>query len=54
MKLFVSESELILIDRDFIVSCSVLLGGRLVRSGMIYWSWYAEGLVAVGVVYISC
>ena len=27
-----------------------LLGGRLVRSGMIYWSQCMEGLIVMGVV----
>jgi hypothetical protein len=31
-----------------------LLGGRLVRSGVIYWSRCTEGLVVVYVVYICC
>ena len=30
-----------------------LLGGRLVVSGVIYWSQYIEGSVYVGVVYIG-
>ena len=30
----------------------VLLGGRLVRSGMIYWSQCMEGLIVMGVVYV--
>ena len=31
-----------------------LLGGRLVRSGVIYWSQCVEGLIVMGVVYIGC
>ena len=31
-----------------------LLGGRLVRSGVIYRSRCVEGLIVVGVVYIGC
>jgi hypothetical protein len=31
-----------------------LLGGRLVRSGMIYWSQCVEGLIVMGVVCIGC
>jgi hypothetical protein len=30
-----------------------LLGGRLVRSGVIYWSQCVEGLIVMGVVYIA-
>ena len=30
-----------------------VLGGRLVRSGVIYWSQYVEGLIVMGVVYIA-
>ena len=32
----------------------VLLGGRLVRSGVIYWSQCVEGSVVVCIVYIGC
>ena len=32
----------------------LLLGGRLVRSGVIYWSQCVEGSVVVCRVYISC
>ena len=31
-----------------------LLGGRLVKSGVIYWSRCVEGLIVMGVVYIGC
>ena len=31
-----------------------LLGGRLVRSGVIYWSQCVEGSVVVYIVYIGC
>ena len=31
-----------------------MLGGRLVVSGVIYWSQCVEGLISVGVVYIGC
>jgi hypothetical protein len=30
-----------------------MLGGRLVRSGVIYWSQYVEGLIVMGVVCIA-
>ena len=30
-----------------------VLGGRLVRSGVIYWSQCVEGLIVMGVVYIA-
>ena len=32
----------------------VVLGGRLVVSGVIYWSRCIEGLVVVYIVYIGC
>ena len=31
-----------------------LLEGRLVVSGMIYWSQCMKGLIVVGMVYIGC
>ena len=31
----------------------IVLGGRLVRSGVIYWSQCVEGLIVMGVVYIA-
>ena len=31
-----------------------LLGGRLARSGVIYWSQCVEGSVVVYIVYIGC
>ena len=31
-----------------------VLLGRLVRSGVIYWSRCVEGLIVMGVVYIGC
>ena len=33
---------------------ALLLGGRLVRSGVIYWSQCVESLIVMGVVYIGC
>jgi hypothetical protein len=33
---------------------TAVLGGRLVRSGVIYWSQCVEGLIVMGVVYIGC
>ena len=31
-----------------------VLGGRLVVSGVIYWSWCVEGSVVECIVYIGC
>jgi hypothetical protein len=31
-----------------------MLGGRLVRSGVIYWSQCVEGLIVMCMVYIGC
>ena len=33
-------------------SMMIMLGGRLVRSGMIYWSQCMEGLIVMGVLYV--
>ena len=30
----------------------IMLGGRLVRSGVIYWSQCMEGLIVMGVLYV--
>ena len=35
-------------------SWGLLLGGRLVRLGVIYWSQCVEGSVVVYIVYIGC
>ena len=49
----VSLKEAVSTHRQCLTNAQVL-GSRLVRSGVIYWSQCVEGLIVMGVVCIGC